>query len=346
MKRVHIVPAVALLHVAVSAARAAAPVQIGDPVPPLAFSKWIKGDKVDLDQVKGKKVVLMEIWATWCQPCLISIPHLTKLQHKYKDDLVIIGATEADPRNSLGAVRRFVEGQGANMGYTVAFDADGRTTRAYMRSASIPGIPYAFLIGKDGRLAWHGSPLDPESGMEAVLESLVAGTFDARDARDHEETMRELGSVGMLAQRGQWAEARDALRSVADRHPADETAIDWMCVVHVDQLKDRDGLRAWARAHIDAHRGNARAMQRLALRLSAIEDLSFSVPDLALEAAKAAYDAGGGADFDAAATYARVLYMVGALDRAIKVQQEAVALARAPTRDTMQAVLDYYALCK
>lgn len=48
-----------------------------------------------LDNAKGK-VVIFDIFATWCPPCRAAASHLTSLQKKYKDDLVIIGITIED----------------------------------------------------------------------------------------------------------------------------------------------------------------------------------------------------------------------------------------------------------
>ena len=79
---------------------------LGDEAKPLQISKWVKGKKVDLAKGKGKKVYVVEFWATWCPPCRTTIPHLTELQKKYKDKgVVFIGVSD----EKASVVKKFVE---------------------------------------------------------------------------------------------------------------------------------------------------------------------------------------------------------------------------------------------
>jgi thiol-disulfide isomerase/thioredoxin len=163
----------------------------GDTAPPLDIAKWLRGDAVDLQKAREKKVVVVEFWATWCPPCRTSIPHLTELQKKHKKDVVIIGVTRPDPRNSLETVEGFVKEWGEKMDYTVAFDEMGKTYDAYMTATNQSGIPTAFIIDKSGKLAWLGHPM----AMDEPLAQVLAGTFDIKKAgREHElrNQMQEL----------------------------------------------------------------------------------------------------------------------------------------------------------
>ena len=68
--------------------------ELGDPAAPLQIAEWVKGKPVDLAADKGKKIFVVEFWATWCGPCRASIPHLTEMQKKFKDkNVVFIGVS-------------------------------------------------------------------------------------------------------------------------------------------------------------------------------------------------------------------------------------------------------------
>jgi len=81
----------ACLFVLLAAASAlAGELRPGDEAPPISITKWVKGEAFDLAAAKGKNTVVVEFWATWCGPCVVSIPHLTKLQKDFADKGVIV----------------------------------------------------------------------------------------------------------------------------------------------------------------------------------------------------------------------------------------------------------------
>lgn len=153
---------------------------VGDKAPPLKVANWVKGDAIDLSKETGK-IIVVEFWATWCGPCKASIPHLSDMQTRLSDAGVkIIGVTQEDPNNSLDTVKRFVEEQASGMAYTVAFDK-GETYSAYMGGVGARGIPNAFVIDKEGKLAWYGHPMEPQ--FEILLDEMTKGTYDAVASR-------------------------------------------------------------------------------------------------------------------------------------------------------------------
>lgn len=138
----------------------------GSDAPAIQMTEWVKGSPVTGFE-KGK-VYVVEFWATWCPPCIKSIPHLTELQKKHKDKLTIIGVAGSekpagkDGDKRLPTVRDFVKKQGDKMDYTVGFDADKKMVNTWMKPAGEGGIPCSFIVGADGKIAWIGNPLDPK----------------------------------------------------------------------------------------------------------------------------------------------------------------------------------------
>lgn len=174
------------------AARSVQAAQLGDPAKPLQIASWVKGKPVDLAALKGKQIVVVEFWATWCPPCRASIPHLTQLQKKFKD-VVIVGVSDED----VATVKKFVEKMGDKMDYVVAVDDNDKTGEAYMKAFGINGIPHAFVVDKSGRIVWHGHPM---GDLEKTLEALRDGKFDLEKARKRADAQQQLEAFIEAAQ--------------------------------------------------------------------------------------------------------------------------------------------------
>lgn len=324
-------------------------VAVGDPAPALSIREWIRGKEVDIAKNPDKKLHLVEFWATWCPPCKASIPLLTNYQKKFRNDLVIIGVTDPDPyQNSPTQIRQFVKGQGTKMDYLVAMDDGGKTSRAYLDTSEAVGIPHAILVGRDGKVAWQGSPLDPV--MEQVISGVIAGTYDvaaaAKEARLQKEVQRRFQQLDTAFQLRRMDDVWNGLVEIMKIDPANDMGLQLMAGMYVNETDRRKSYRAWIRSHIDTNRDNPLALTTLALTLCRIDEYGLKTPELAIESAKAAYDLTGGKERYTAEIYARTFYQIGAIDRAIELQEEAVAAAPADQKGEAQLVLDFYKKCK
>lgn len=153
---------------------------IGDKAPDLNVTDWVKGSPQKLG---NGNVTVVEFWATWCGPCRQSIPHLTELAHKFKGKVNFVGVSiwENAPDDYKTKVPAFVKDFGEKMDYNVATEGpDTYMAKNWMEAAGENGIPSAFLINGDGKIAWIGHPM---GGLEEAIDSLLAGKSDLEKAR-------------------------------------------------------------------------------------------------------------------------------------------------------------------
>src|SRR5579872_4996410 len=144
----------------VSAAPAAA-LGPGDAPPPMKVFRWIKGSPVT--EFDPSKIYVVEFWATWCEPCKVSIRHLTSLAKQYQGKVTFIGISiseEQDPKRAgkdtsyVAKVRKFVKDEGEQMAYNVGTDSPTAYMGSnWMAAAGKTDIPTAFVVAK-GKIAW------------------------------------------------------------------------------------------------------------------------------------------------------------------------------------------------
>lgn len=157
---------------------------VGDPAPSIDVKHWIQdgeGAFKPVTEFEADHVYVIEFWATWCGPCIASMPHLSELQKKYADKgLQIISISDEQATDVRSFLHRPV-GEDVDQtfadvtaAYCLTTDPDRSAHKDYMEAALQGGIPTSFLVGKDGKVEWIGHP----GAIDEALEQVVAGTWD------------------------------------------------------------------------------------------------------------------------------------------------------------------------
>jgi len=120
------------------------PVEVGSSAPPFAATDLKTGQPVALADFKGQ-VVLLNIWATWCEPCKIEMPSLEQLEKEIgPQGLRIVSVSVDEGGNDV--VRQFVHDYGLT--FQILHDPSARIERIYQTT----GIPESFVINREGRI--------------------------------------------------------------------------------------------------------------------------------------------------------------------------------------------------
>jgi thiol-disulfide isomerase/thioredoxin len=132
----------------------------------------LDGQTTKLANYSGK-VLVVDLWATWCGPCRQEIPHLVEIAKEYKDRGVeVLGLTNEDPETDAEMVKKFSEM--FNINYPIGW-ADGEMQNGLMRGRG--AIPQTFIIGRDGKVLKHFVGFNARISvpqMKAAIEQAVS----------------------------------------------------------------------------------------------------------------------------------------------------------------------------
>jgi cytochrome c biogenesis protein CcmG, thiol:disulfide interchange protein DsbE len=147
-----------------------APGSVGQPAPAYAAPS-MDGDTVALADFEGE-VVLLNIWATWCAPCRVEMPHLQALHEELAEEGLRIVGVSVDSQRSRGAVTRFTGDLGIE--FLILQDPGERISHLF----NAYGIPFNALIDREGIIRWRqvGPVTADDPRLRAALEEALSAS--------------------------------------------------------------------------------------------------------------------------------------------------------------------------
>ena len=319
---------------AAAALTAEAGLTVGDPAPKLQVARWVQGDPVTAFDTNH--VYIVEFWATWCGPCRASIPHLNELWQKFKSRGLIAIGQDVWEQNDDG-VAPFVKKMGDQMTYRVALDDKSSETKGamaatWMDAAGQNGIPTAFIVNQQGRIAWIGHPMGLN---EQILEEILAGRFDvAKFAAEYEQQQQAQVRLMELSKKlrqalkaKDWDTAESAVAEIKKAEPAMSNSLETVRFNILLGRKNYAEAYKLAETLSDTHPENAMLQNELAWTMVSQPGLENRDLTLAEKLARRANDAAQGKEPDILDTLARVQFMNGKKTEAIATEQKALDLA-------------------
>jgi hypothetical protein len=170
---------------------------IGEPAQPLVVQEWINGKPVEVKP--GTNIFVVEIWRSSSPARLDIITNLNDIQRRFKTNGVVVVGISDEP---AAVIRTNIQHDGTNIiniEYAIAADNRRQTSIGYMKPVGQTRIPCAFVVGTNGNLLWHGSPLH---GLDDTLHLITTGRFDAERAAKLDVAAHQMGQYLDLLRRG------------------------------------------------------------------------------------------------------------------------------------------------
>ena len=315
--------------------------------PPFKVFKWIKGKPVT--KFKKGSVYVVEFWATWCPPCRTSIPHLTELAKKYAGKVTFIGVNVWDStdratrkpyseKEYIEHVSAFVKEQGDKMDYNVALDdIKGTIAETWATAAKIPGIPSAFVIGKDGKIAVIIHPME----LDNILGKIVAGKFDGKafskeqnekDAKanaEQEKFQKAFAKVMELDNEKKYKEALEECNKALAANPEYEPQVALGKLELLLKSDESAGYVYGKQLAEGIYKDNAMALNQLARMILENKELKSPDYDFVLSVAEKSSSLAKDENFYLLETVAAANFSKGNVDKAIEIQENVVKLSEA-----------------
>lgn len=139
----------------------------GDEFPMIKVSQFAGKDKVDMAKKLKGKVVIVDFWASWCEPCKIELPALAKMHKKYKGKLTVIGVNVDDNMNDAKAFLK---------DHPVGFDLVHDKGQKVSQELGIQKMPTSFILSNGKVVKIHEAfRAGDDKKIEAEVKKFLTG---------------------------------------------------------------------------------------------------------------------------------------------------------------------------
>jgi len=332
---------------------------IGSPAPALDIEHWIQdgnGFFQPVTKFEEGKVYVVEFWATWCGPCISSMPHLAALQQQYRGRGVQIVSVSDEPLKTVttflereaemaeGETKTFADITAA---YSLTTDPDRSVYEAYMDASEQQGIPTAFIVGKDSKVEWIGHPME----MDGPLEQVVTDSWNRVEFATMYQAERkfndDLQKISVLAGSGKFEEALVVIDGEIKNDVPQEIRDRWIAIrerVKLSAGMIDQGVVDFFKQELAKNKGDAVGVARNAWTLYQASREVKGLDELLTASIEALKGEVAATDEQSKPvvldTLAHLYEATGDLDSAIETQQTAVDATEGRTQQRLARYLD------
>lgn len=310
----------------------------GDTAPPLSIDRWINGTE---QSISAGKIHLVIFWSATDISSVIYGSLWSAVQRILDEEVTVIGITR-DESARVRQFQRLMEFAGTKVEYNIAIDRDGQTWRDWMEKAQKTRMPTVFVTDKEQKIQYIGHPADPNF-FEALTLALAG--------RYNEKLFQEAAPLLQAAERerklNNWRMFHKYMDEVIEKDPRVFNVValrkfEIMLFEENDTKKSIEYLSGpFKEKYLSDAETLAQAVNMLLLDARMREKEAAFVP-LALDLAKACYEAAGPNSYEGMAVLALAHYHNGNYDEAVNLQSRAYYMADPFFKDRFRTALQEY----
>ncbi|MFY0625282.1 MAG: TlpA family protein disulfide reductase [Reichenbachiella sp.] len=132
--------------------------------------KTVDGDYSSINDLKGSSLTVVDFWATWCKPCMKSIPKLVKLSHEFDENEVAFVGINADSPRNISKVRPLAKS--LRIDYPVLMD----TNQDLYNELQVLALPTLIILDSDGKILFSHEGYTPgdEKKFKMKIEEFLS----------------------------------------------------------------------------------------------------------------------------------------------------------------------------